>query len=66
MGLTVKHSISDRVRQLKRADCKPQVHLDLDKNRAGLAVIENGDCRLLPISNKVAEVLIANGFGYDA
>jgi len=32
--------------------------------KTSLSVIESGDCRLLPISRKVAEVLIANGMAY--
>lgn len=32
--------------------------------KAYLEVTEDGDTRLLPISKKVAEVLIANGFTY--
>ncbi len=59
----IKGSIDGNVRDLKRADMTPQVHL-AHGQRPVLVVIRNGNGESLPISRRVAEELIAAGFGY--
>ncbi len=55
--------ISRGVREIEKPD---NVGITIDFNgRCRLDVLENGDSRGLPISQKVAEVLIALGFSFE-
>lgn len=64
----VKSVLSGNVRQLKKADKKPLVNFAGDEPRArpSLTVIRDGETHVLPISPRVAEELIAQGFGYGS
>lgn len=62
--------ISGKLRNLPKADYKPQVHISV-KRRNGknlaqhhLVTTRNGFVTLLPISRRVAEELIASGYSY--
>lgn len=54
--------ITIRIRKIEQADNQPHVLAHL---KPKLVVTEYGDTRCLPISRKVAEVLIANGFSVE-
>jgi len=45
---------------------KPDVVTVIVGPKPELAIYERGDTRVLPISRKVAEVLIANGMNYGS
>lgn len=58
--------ITQGVQKIQRPDWL-QVHFDTGNNsKPSLMVGENGNTRSLPISKKVAEVLIATGASYEA
>lgn len=59
----VKSFINGKVRNLKKADMKPQVQLPRD-GLPSLLVSRYGNCECLPISRRVAEELIAAGLSY--
>lgn len=54
--------VTKGVRRIKKPDAL-MVNVPRGENPY-LCVVENGDCRRLPISKKVAEVLIARGMTY--
>lgn len=57
--------IANGIKEIEKADMEPTIHLNSSKNwKPSLVVIENGMVRMLPISKKVAEVLIANGMSH--
>ena len=59
----VKGRYNKKTRELKRADYRPYIHFDKHNNdRPSLAITRFGDHELLPISRRVAEELLANGF----
>ncbi len=55
-------SVCNGIRLIKKPDYKPQVFAC---SKPKLIVIENGQGRSLRISQKVAEVLIADGYYYS-
>lgn len=59
----VKSVIDGKVRKLRKADGKPSVHIPRT-GKASLMVTRYGNTEALPISRRVAEELIAVGFGY--
>ena len=61
-----KKFVANGIRELEQPDFKPCVFLDMNHNaRPYLAVVDaDGSTRLLRISKKVAEVLIAIGYSY--
>ena len=62
--LKVTGHITRTVRELCKAE-DVSVCLTPGFVKTVLSVTENGDIRMLPISRKVAEVLIAQGFAYQ-
>ena len=57
--------ITTGVRRIKKADYPLQVNFDLNNNsKARLTVVENGDVSSVPISKKVAEILVANDISW--
>lgn len=62
-GITIKPGmVSKGIRRIKKPDWKT-----ISVNgRSKLVVCENGLVRTLPISNQVAEVLIASGVSYGS
>jgi len=60
----VKHQISNTIRQLRKADRRPQVYLPKE-GKPSLVVTRLGMTAMLPISNRVAEELIAMGLGHE-
>lgn len=54
--------ITEGVRVIASSDFGPQIDFDLNNHsKAVLTVVESGNSRSVPISKKVAEILIAHG-----
>ncbi len=63
MATKIKAGLVARgVRRIAKADHKPFVFISGKNDKCALSVTEYGDTRLIPISKKTAEVLLANGF----
>lgn len=54
------------IHEIPKADHKPHIHINARGHGIpSLVVMENGECRILPISQRVAEVLLANGMSQE-